>query len=675
MAILEGDLASLSPEGTAFLRFALAKKKRDSASKFELTAPIKLAIRAQDLSSEVVDLAHQLVALQAGLDPAEERALLLVVLSALAALRQGSTRVRVGGAELAERVRALGGAATADREIGLIEAILRERRAPEIIGAPGEYRPLILDGEHLYLQRMLREEDRFAAALAARIRRGSLAVDPRAIGAALEDVLSRPVAANGIEIRLSEEQRTAVERSIAKRFSVTSGGPGTGKTSIVLTVLRVLVRLGEKPESIALAAPTGKAAKRIAESISRGLSSIASPSDEDRSLFAHAPKPETIHRLLGYSPSADRFAHHENNPLSERTVIVDESSMIDLALMARLVRAVREEARLLLLGDAEQLPSVDAGAVLRDITAEQTFATTLHQSFRVDTRDPAGKNFLWVAERIKAGDAGSLFDGIAVRSKVRDLTFSKVEMIEPDPAHAGAIREEVLKTWVRERISANDDRDIERLRTKTYRLESGAFPADEARDAEVLLAHFERFKILCITRSADFPTGARAVNAEIHERVVREARIAGANIPEPHDFVPGEPILVERNDYERKLFNGDQGIILDVREDGGESHPRAVFSVEGGLTAFHLDALRDEIALSYAITVHKSQGSEYDSVLLMLPERDIPLISREILYTALTRSRRSALILGPRSLLLGGVGRRMHRDSGVSEKLARALSA
>src|SRR5262249_4512585 len=155
--------------------------------------------------------------------------------------------------------------------------------------------------------------------------------------------------------------------------------------------------------------------------IERGLRSIASPSDEDRALLAHPPKPETLHRLLGYSPSSDRFAHHENNPLSERTVIVDESSMIDLALMARLVRAVRDEARLLLLGDAEQLPSVDAGAVLRDITVEATFATMLTESFRMNTRDPAGRAIFEVAEQIKAGkDPQSLIH----RDRVKDIAFS-----------------------------------------------------------------------------------------------------------------------------------------------------------------------------------------------------------------------------------------------------------
>src|SRR5262249_45010039 len=160
------------------------------------------------------------------------------------------------------------------------------------------------------------------------------------------------------------------------------------------------------------------------------------------------------------------------------------------------------------------------------------------------------------------GSPGAERGGIILRERVRDLAFSKVEMIDPLPAHAPAVREELLRRWYREMVQAESAGDtkrleIERLREQTYRLENGALPPEQVREVQALLAHFERFKILCVTRSADFPTGARAVNANLHERAVRDARMAGARIPERTDFVPGEPILVERNDYERKLFNGD----------------------------------------------------------------------------------------------------------------------
>jgi exodeoxyribonuclease V alpha subunit len=591
-------------------------------------------IALDDLPEELPAIAREVAALAIDLDDQERQTLSTIALAALAGMKRGSTRL-----PLFELREILPG--------GL--ALLDDPRTAPVIGRPGDYKPLILDGDHLYLQRLHRGEERFAETLAKRARSTAIALDREALRAALRDIRERPAG-----VQLSEKQLEAVERAVSAPLAVISGGPGTGKTSIVVAIVRVLARLGLTPESFALAAPTGKAANRIAESIERSLAAIRDPADVDRALSSRKPEPRTLHRLLIYNPTRDRFLHHENNPLSERAVIVDESSMIDLFLMDRLARSVRNDARLVLLGDAEQLPSVDAGTVLRDISGG-ALSVTLEESFRMREDDPAGRHVLTVARAIKDGRV----EDISVRREARDVVHRGVEII-----HGAAQRTAFLKRWYLEKFS--DHPRFQQLASKIYELDRDRAELDE------LFAHLGSFKILCVTKSDAMPTGAAAINAQMHAKAAGDAAIGGENATA---FVPGEPIMVMRNDYERRLFNGDQGVVLRVRDATGAIATMAVFAADGRYQAFHLEPLGELITLAHAITVHKAQGSEYDAVLVLLPERDVPLLTREVLYTALTRCRKSAVIAGDREILLRGAERKIRRYSGLPERLARWIAS
>jgi exodeoxyribonuclease V alpha subunit len=517
---------------------------------------------------------------------------------------------------------------------------------------PSAYVPLIFDGEHLYLQRMLLLERRFADSFEKKVS-VAVPVDRTAVREALMQVRLHP-------LQLSPEQEAAVEKAAVDGFTVISGGPGTGKTSIVTALLRVLVRTGVEPEQIGLSAPTGKAANRLDEAIRKNLERIEEKDAADAELFARCPRAQTLHRLLGFSPKDATFRHHEDNRLAQRVLIVDESSMIDLVLMDQLLRSVRPDSRLVLLGDAEQLPSVEAGAVLRDIGAAERpkgrFTVKLEKSFRMDEGDPGGRAIMQAARAINAGDPEALLEELRPVERAEALRFSGVELLEA----TGPALAPFLERFYRERLAAH--RDWLRLTRHHYRFADGAFFAEDQADLEALLSHHGRFKLLAVTRERAF-SGVSSLNQSIHRMVLHALKVPAAPL------LPGEPVMMLKNDYERGLFNGDQGAILSVIADG-RPHPMAVFRTAAGFEPFHLQALKKDLAPAHAMTVHKSQGSEFDHVAIVLPDGELPILTRELLYTAVTRARRAVTIVGPRGPLLAAISRRVERHSGLAERIA-----
>jgi exodeoxyribonuclease V alpha subunit len=510
------------------------------------------------------------------------------------------------------------------------QAVLRG--AGGLVGAPGERRPLILDGEYLTTEKLRAAEQRLVDALAARRR-------PSELSAADIDRAVGEVEATGVP-RPTEEQAAVVRAALRGRFTVITGGPGTGKTTIVLALVRALVRLGLAPETIALAAPTGKAANRLDEALREGLQRL--PAGTDELLRASLPAAETLHRRLGYSPHAGAFQFGPHNRLPHRAVIVDEGSMIDLFLMERLAGAVADGALLVLLGDADQLPSVEAGAVFRDLAPS---GLTLTRSFRMDPARAGGRRIFEVAQAVKRGESPPL-DAPASAAL---LAFDGAELVP------GSEREALLERWYGERLSACPE--FSSLTEGEYLLEEDGFAAGDAARLELLHRHYQSFRLLCLTRGR--PTGVEAVNAWLHRR-----HHAG-----PGSFAAGEPILMLRNDYVRGLFNGDQGLVVRVRERGHGPRLMAVFPVAGRWAAWDLASLRDTIELAYALTVHKAQGSEYEDVALLLPDAPMALLSRELLYTALSRSRRAVVLCGSAAVLAAGVARPLVRSSGVGDRL------
>jgi exodeoxyribonuclease V alpha subunit len=627
---------------------------------------------AYDLGDEALYLAWELCRCVTGLPPGEQEALGALVVATLVNHRRGSTCLPLdaAGAPARELVEELAGPGVYDTA----RALLGDPRLRPVVGQPGDYKPLILDGDCLYHQRLRWFEERLGAALRPRLRAPAAEPSP-AVAAALARVLARPTRIGAQPVTLSAEQEEAVRRAVRAPLTVITGGPGTGKTSIVVSILRVLARLGTPPEQVALAAPTGKAANRMQESIGRSLASIAAPEPEDRGLQGTLD-PRTLHRLLGASRDGERFRHHEHDPLAAAVVIVDECSMIDLGLMDRLARALRPDARLVLLGDAEQLPSVDAGAVFRDLVPAAGPATVrLTHSYRMDAGDPAGRHILEVAGHIDAGRADELLPApgapaaagrVTVRSALGELAFAGVELLPPGP---GTGLQAFLADWCARRLTALPG--FGELIKRTYvRGPDGFAPADVER-LEALFAHAAAHRILCVTRGAERPTGAEAVNARLHDLLLA-ATAPGDVRARRADFLVGGPIMMLENDYERGLFNGDQGLVLWVRAPGqaADHPPAAVFRrAPGQFGVFDLGALRGRLQRAFAVTVHKGQGSEFEHVAVILPDEWLPLLTREILYTAVTRSRHSVVVVGAPEVLREGVRRRAERFSGLAARL------
>ncbi|MGO9453955.1 MAG: exodeoxyribonuclease V subunit alpha [Candidatus Binataceae bacterium] len=620
-----------------------------------------------NLEPEAVHLAAELAALEVGLDDDARFALIVLIVVTLAALTQGSTRFPVIGEAAREPMNrvmtALLGANQAEREHvrNAIDALLKNNAAPEVIGrGERDRRPLLLLDSFIYHERSRRLETRLAGDIAALLQR------PRRFGeaqidAAVADVAKRPALAGKEPIALSEEQLRAIKTAAGRRLALISGGPGTGKTSIVVAILRVLTRLGVAPGEIALAAPTGRAAFRMRESVTAGLANIAAPAPADDQLRAGSIEAATVHRMLGYSPDRGVFHHHRNNRLAARVVIVDEGSMLDLALMERLVGALGPDSQLVILGDADQLPSVAAGAAFRDLLPPggghplSDASVRLTRNYRTLTASAGGAAIVEAAERINRGESVRQ----STTASVDKIAFEGVERLAADQL------EPLLERWEHAQIIG--DAEIVALANREYLAFGGTVSQEERPHLARLFGHMTRSRILCVTRVGS--TGSELINARLHRRANR--RIASASAPQA--IAAGEPVMMLRNDYERGLFNGDQGVAVKSRDAEGRRSLAVVFQHGEEFVAFRLDTLRDSIELCYATTVHKAQGSEFDTAALILPEQDLPLLTRELLYTAVSRCRRSIVILGDPQTLAEGIGRKAERYSGLAGQLAARL--
>ncbi len=488
-------------------------------------------------------------------------------------------------------------------------------RAHPAVGAPGDDAPLVLDGSRLYLQRYWVYESRVATRL------GALLETPTGIS---------PVARERVDALFADasadeaDQRRAVLLAASRRLAIISGGPGTGKTTTVLRLLAALLA-AEPGLRIALTAPTGKAAARMLDSIRQRSNQL------DLGAAVRAALPEragTLHRLLGYRHR--EYRHAANHPLPFDCVIVDEASMIDLELMYRLLEALPADARLILLGDRDQLAAVAAGNVLGDITGHGLDPATvdapiagaialLRHSFRFRADSGIGA----LAGAINRGDAGAL----------RELLGAGTAGIDWD-ADAG---DELAATA----FTAQCDR---------YQ---AIFDAD---DPDAALAAFARSRVLCATNHG--PLGVDRLNRQFSAALQRRNRIAA------DEYFPGLPIMLTRNRHELDLYNGDTGILWP-RPRG----LRACFPGGDGVREFSLNRL-PEFAPAWATTVHKAQGSEFDSVLLVLPnDPAAEILSRELLYTAVTRARREFALQAPPAVVAAAVARLTRRTSGLAGRL------
>ncbi|HWD70243.1 MAG TPA: exodeoxyribonuclease V subunit alpha [Solirubrobacteraceae bacterium] len=486
--------------------------------------------------------------------------------------------------------------------------------------------PLRLDGTRLYLDRYWREERRLAAALAAKNRMraevGDLAGLGEAIRAAFPD-------------EEFIEQRAAAAVALLRDLAVIAGGPGTGKTTTVARIVALVQQLaGDGPQPlIGLCAPTGKAAARMQEAVGGSV------------------RASTIHRLLGWLPGG-RFRHDANNRLPHDLVIVDETSMVPLSLMVRLIDAVREDAQLVLVGDPDQLAAIEVGAVLRDIVGPAAESPQFGAGMRATLGRVIGEEPAGPEER-------SFGDGVAVlRRGHRSVApigrlAEAIRRGDADAAVAALGAEESSITWITDPVA-----DPGVLREHALAAYGPMIAAARSGDAVTALRQLASFRLLCAHRHGPLGVAQWTDTVESWLREQQPGFEPGAQ------RYAGLPLLATRNDYELALHNGDTGVVVR----GADGELRAVFDAGGDTVELAPSRLADVEPL-FATTVHKSQGSEFDVAALLLPEPDSPLLSRELLYTAVTRARSSLVLGGSEESVREAVARPAGRASGLRELL------
>ncbi|MDN0074858.1 exodeoxyribonuclease V subunit alpha [Crenobacter sp. SG2303] len=512
----------------------------------------------------------------------------------------------------------------------------RLARARPLVGQPGEAAPLILDGaRRLYFARHWRDEATLADRLAA------LAADtvPLASEAARRvlDALFPPRADGK-----PDRQKLAAALALRKRFTVISGGPGTGKTTTVVRLMAAVASLAPRPLAIAMAAPTGKAAARLTESVRLARAALPVPEEIRAQLPSSA---QTLHRLIGLVPGQAAPRHHAGHPLPLDLLVVDEASMVDLSLMSRTLAALPPSARLVLLGDRDQLASVDAGAVLADLCSEQIYGA--------DT-------LAWLQEAAGHAPFSANLDPLpALADCVALLTES--HRFGADSG-IGALARAVNGGNSRAALSCLDDLftpDIgwgperEALAAELLARREAYFAALEQGPA-VAFAAFGRFMLLAAERR-----DVAALNEAVEARLARAGRKR-----HDADWYAGRPVMIRENDYAVGLFNGDIGLALPSPDGLRVWFPTA----DGGYRALAPGRL-PPLDTVYAMTVHKSQGSEFDEVWMLLPGGDSQVLDRALLYTAITRAKREFRLCGEPATLSEAVGRVLPRHSGLAERL------
>jgi exodeoxyribonuclease V alpha subunit len=512
--------------------------------------------------------------------------------------------------------------------------------------------PLILDQDgRLYLHRYFDYECRLARSLAGRHAAKATAEIPASLGARLTSLFAANQAALG---DAADWQQIAVAMALLGKVTIISGGPGTGKTTTVVSLLACL--LEQDPDCrIAMAAPTGKAAARMTEAVRLRASHL--PAE----IQARLPTESyTIHRLLGVMPSGDGFRHHAGNRLAIDALIVDEASMLDLALATRLIEAVPDDARIILLGDKDQLAAVESGAVFAELSADPSLSAARIDQIAslcampgaaIQAPKPAAQSGLqdqvvWLTRNFRfASDSGigqlaadiNSGDSAGAIARLRSDTSGTLQWLDD----GGFVpRDESAQA-----ILAGYAGYLEALRA-------------DGRNPDSATAAFARFRTLCAVRD-----GARGVDA-INRLVSKHFRSALKHPLDPgeqSEWYPGRPVMVLRNDYVLKLFNGDIGIVMP-----DESGALMVFFPEGDAGFRAVAPVRlPAHETAFAMTVHKSQGSEFDQVLVLLPEDHNPVLTRELVYTAVTRARLRVTLVSGAAVLEKAIQTPTRRRSGL----------
>ncbi len=527
---------------------------------------------------------------------------------------------------------------------------LSSLKGEEVVGKPGEYRPLILDGSRLYLYRYWDYEKRLIDSLKARI-----ANDPAEVNQGLlKDGLKRlfPKTSPGE----TDWQKVAAFASALKRFCVISGGPGTGKTFTVAKILALLLEQNPQSLRISLAAPTGKAAARLQEAIKNAREGLNCPENIKAGIPTEA---STIHRLLKSIPDSPYFRFDAKNPLPTDVVVVDEASMVDLALLSKLAQAIPPSSRMILLGDKDQLASVEAGAVLGDICD-----TGKDHGF---SRDFSGLYQKMTGEKIREGGDGQSGPGmrdsiVQLRKSYRFGPSSGIGEVSRAVNEGDSSRAvQLLKSGSYGDIQWRELPRPESLPAALKeKITEGFGPYLKENEPSKVFDLFNRVRILCAVREGPF--GVNTLNLLV-EQILRDEGL----IRREGRWYRGRPILVTKNDYNLRLFNGDVGITLPDPEARGEL--RVFFPGPEGIPRKFPPLRLPEHETVFAMTVHKSQGSEFDRVLFLMPDRNVQVLTRELVYTAITRAKEKVEVWGKEDIFRTAVAHRISRTSGLRDAL------
>ncbi|MDP2716571.1 exodeoxyribonuclease V subunit alpha [Rheinheimera sp.] len=513
--------------------------------------------------------------------------------------------------------------------------------------------PLVLADERLYLNRLYQAEQQVKQQINQRV--GTVLPLAADVNTQLDELFPPTSPTAPTE---PDWQKLACAMALQRRFAIITGGPGTGKTTTVVKLLALLQQgaaLNQQRElNIKLAAPTGKAAVRLTESISGALSRLPA-----ELTVAIPTEVTTLHRLLGALPNRRSFKHNQQNQLQLDVLVVDEASMVDLEMMAALLAALPQHAQLVLLGDKDQLSSVEAGSVLGDLcrgadvggyssdtlalltpftevpladwqgegTVLNQATVMLRRSHRFDSKSGIGQ----LAAAVNRGD---------IQAPALFTQFDDIRLLAGNTPEA-------LKATV-----------VAGYRQYLQLMQQSADNSQSGREqwAGAVLGCYSRFQLLCALRSGDW--GVEGLNQQI------AAWLSSAGLIDARQhWYAGRPVMMQRNNYSLGLMNGDIGITLQDPQSG---QLRVVFQLSDGSLKWVLPSRLSEVETAFAITVHKSQGSEFNHCCLVLPADNSPLLSRELLYTGITRAKQQfTLLCANPALLQQAIAKRVARSSGL----------
>jgi len=503
-----------------------------------------------------------------------------------------------------------------------LEVWTAKLRNSGVVGEPGDKMPLILDNKNrLYLYRYYQYENMLLTRLIYRSRSEVSHLYLSGLTQFMDKLFST-------ETQYSF-QRQAVEIAISKKLCIVSGGPGTGKTTVTAKIIAALIHVSESTPQIHLTAPTGKAAQRLQESLNDVKQTL---NCSEEIISAMPNEAMTIHRLLKPKHRSPYFKHSQEKLLPSDVVIVDEASMIDLALMSKLVMALREETRLIILGDKDQLASVDPGSVLGDICSQpeqsslKSCMVRLTKSYRFDE----SSGIYMAAQAVNAGNHDKALNILKNSLSYQDISWKDYKDITN------------IKTALAEKLT---------WQSKYLNYQNNPRQA---------LMTLNTFRILCAVRKGPF--GVERLN-----HLIAEIMASKGLIQPNRRWYHGRPIMITKNDHRVGLYNGDVGLIFKDRED--QNILKAFFIGSDNQLKKYLPARLPEHETVFAMTVHKSQGSEFDHVLLVLPEKLSKVLTRELVYTGITRTRKYIEVWGSQNTLISAIKNRIDRHSGLADAL------